>query len=140
MTFALTTHDIDEVIFHVASVLQIPVLILALLALALVIFELGSYLVEVTGRRKRRFQTLSDGADRARSALLEGDRTRGRARGQRDPAQCRDGGHAGLHHRPRPHRRRAIISSTRRWPISTSTPSGGSAGRACSSGPARRSA
>jgi biopolymer transport protein ExbB/TolQ len=75
VTFALTTHDIDDVIFHVASVLQIPVLILALLALALVIFELGSYLVEVAGRRKRQFQTLSDGADRARSALLEGDRS-----------------------------------------------------------------
>ena len=74
MIFALTTHDIDEVIFHVASVLQIPVLILALLALASVIFELGSYLVEVTGRRKRRFETLSEGADRARSALLSGDR------------------------------------------------------------------
>jgi len=72
--FALTTHDIDEVIFHVASVLQIPVLILALLALALVIFELGSYVVEVAGRRKRRFQTLSAGADSARSALLEGNR------------------------------------------------------------------
>ena len=74
MIFALTTHDIDEVIFHVASVLQIPVLILALLALASVIFELGSYLVEVTGRRKRRFETLSEGADRARSALVAGDR------------------------------------------------------------------
>ena len=74
MIFALTTHDIDEVIFHVASVLQIPVLILALLALASVIFELGSYIVEVTGRRKRRFDTLSEGADRARSALLSGDR------------------------------------------------------------------
>ena len=74
MIFALTTHDINEVIFHVASVLQIPVLILALLALASVIFELGSYLVEVTGRRKRRFETLSEGADRARSALVAGDR------------------------------------------------------------------
>ena len=74
MIFALTTHDINEVIFHVASVLQIPVLILALLALASVIFELGSYVVEVTGRRKRRFETLSEGADRARSALLAGDR------------------------------------------------------------------
>ncbi len=75
MIFALTTHDINDVIFHVASVLQIPVLILALLALASVIFELGSYLVEVTGRRKRRFETLSEGADRARSALVAGDRT-----------------------------------------------------------------
>ena len=81
MTFALTTHDIDEVIFHVASVLQIPVLILALLALALVIFELGSYVVEVTGRRRRRFQTLSDGR---RAALARpcwtGDRGAAEAR------------------------------------------------------------
>ena len=75
--FALTSHDINEVIFHVASVLQIPVLILALLALALVIFELGSYLVELLGRRKRRQlrDPVSAAADRARSALLEGDRT-----------------------------------------------------------------
>jgi biopolymer transport protein ExbB/TolQ len=72
--FALTTHDIDEVIFHVASVLQVPVLILALLALALVIFELGSYVVEVVGRRPRRFHGLLEGADRARTALLAGDR------------------------------------------------------------------
>jgi biopolymer transport protein ExbB/TolQ len=72
--FALTTHDIDEVIFHVASALEIPVLILALLALALVIFELGSYVVEVAGRRKRRFQSILVGADDARKALLDGDR------------------------------------------------------------------
>ncbi len=72
--FALTTHDIDEVIFHVASVLEVPVLILALLALALVIFELGSFAIELRGRRRRRFETLSLGADRARSALLENDR------------------------------------------------------------------
>ncbi len=72
--FALTTHDIDEVIFHVASVLEVPVLILALLALALVIFELGSYIVEVIGRRKRRFRGLLEGADHARAALLTGDR------------------------------------------------------------------
>lgn len=74
MILALTTHDIDEVIFHVASVLEIPVLILALLALALVIFELGSYVVEIVGRRKRRFATLSADAERARQALLVGDR------------------------------------------------------------------
>jgi biopolymer transport protein ExbB/TolQ len=72
--FALTTHDIDEVIFRVASALQIPVLILALLALALVIFELGSYIVEVAGRRKRRFGILLEGAEHARNALLLGDR------------------------------------------------------------------
>jgi biopolymer transport protein ExbB/TolQ len=72
--FALTTHDIDEAIFHVASVLQVPVLILALLALADVIFELGSYAVELRGRRRRRFSELSGGAENARKALLAGDR------------------------------------------------------------------
>jgi biopolymer transport protein ExbB/TolQ len=72
--FALTTHDIDEAIFHVASALQVPVLILALVALALVIFELGSYGVELYGRRRRRFTVLSQGAENARRALLNGDR------------------------------------------------------------------
>jgi biopolymer transport protein ExbB/TolQ len=72
--FALTTHDIDEAIFHVASVLQVPVLILALLALAVVIFELGSYAVELLGRRRRRFTALSAGAANARRALMDGDR------------------------------------------------------------------
>ncbi len=74
MIFALSTHDIDEVIFHVASVLEVPVLILALLSLALVIFELGSYVVEVVARRQRRFTMLSANAERARQALLLGDR------------------------------------------------------------------
>jgi biopolymer transport protein ExbB/TolQ len=74
MIFALTSHDIDEVIFHVASVLQVPVLILALLALALVIFELGSYAVELRGRSRRRFAALSEGAEKARQALINGDR------------------------------------------------------------------
>jgi biopolymer transport protein ExbB/TolQ len=72
--FALSTHDIDEVIFHVSSVLQVPVLILALVALALVIYELGSFAIELRGRRRRRFATLSLGAEQARSALLENDR------------------------------------------------------------------
>jgi biopolymer transport protein ExbB/TolQ len=74
--FALSTHGIDQAIFHVANVLQVPVLILALLALAVVIYELGSYAVELRGRRKRRFTTLSDGAQAARSALLAGDRSK----------------------------------------------------------------
>jgi biopolymer transport protein ExbB/TolQ len=74
MIFALTSHSIDEVIFHVASVLQVPVLILALLALAVVIFELGSYMVELRGRSRRQFATLSEGAEKARQALVGGDR------------------------------------------------------------------
>ena len=46
--FALSTNGIDQAIFHVANALEVPVLILALVALALVIFELGSYLVELS--------------------------------------------------------------------------------------------
>ena len=65
----------DEVIFHVASTLQVPVLIAALLALALVLLELGAFAVELHGRRRRRFSELSLAAQRARAALLAGDRT-----------------------------------------------------------------
>ena len=72
---AFTSHSIDQAIFHVASALQVPVLILALLALALVIYELGSYAVELRGRRGRRFTALLDGAERARDAILAGNRT-----------------------------------------------------------------
>jgi biopolymer transport protein ExbB/TolQ len=72
--FALSSHGIDEVIFHVSSALEIPVLILALLALAVVIYELGSFAVELLGRRRRRFDVLSAGAERARAALLTGQR------------------------------------------------------------------
>ena len=75
MIFALSTHDIDVVIFRVASVLQVPVLVLALLALALVIFELGSYLVELRGRSRRQFPALLQGAQRARAALIGGNRS-----------------------------------------------------------------
>jgi biopolymer transport protein ExbB/TolQ len=70
----LTTHDIDEAIFHVASALQVPVLILALLALALVIVEIGAFSVEVWTRRRPRFATLAGSAERARLALLDDDR------------------------------------------------------------------
>ncbi len=72
--FALSTNGIDQAIFHVASALEVPVLILALLALALVIYEFGSYLIELRSRRRRRFSTLQTGAEEARKALLEGDR------------------------------------------------------------------
>jgi biopolymer transport protein ExbB/TolQ len=70
----VSTHDIDNAIFHVSSALQVPVLILALLALALVIFELGSYGIELWHRKRRRFATLSERTELARQALLAGDR------------------------------------------------------------------
>ena len=71
---AFTTHSIDDAIFHVASALQVPVLVLALLALAAVLVELGSYAVELRGRRRRRFATLLTSVESARSALSGGDR------------------------------------------------------------------
>jgi biopolymer transport protein ExbB/TolQ len=72
--YALSSHSVDEAIFHVSSVLQVPVLILALLALALVIFELGSFAIEVRGRRGRRFEALTEGAEEARAKLVADDR------------------------------------------------------------------
>lgn len=72
--YALSTNSIDQAIFHVANALEVPVLVLALLALAVVVYELGSYLVELRGRSRRRFETLRTGAERARKALLENDR------------------------------------------------------------------
>jgi biopolymer transport protein ExbB/TolQ len=72
--YALSSHSVDEAIFHVSSVLQVPVLILALLALALVIFELGGFAIEVRGRRRRRFEALTESAEQARSKLVADDR------------------------------------------------------------------
>jgi biopolymer transport protein ExbB/TolQ len=79
LVFALTTHDINEAIFRVANALKVPVLLLALVALAIIIFELGSFVVEVLGRHRRRFEVLSRDAERARAALLTGDRPRAEA-------------------------------------------------------------
>jgi biopolymer transport protein ExbB/TolQ len=67
------THDIDQAIFHVASALEVPVLILALLALAAVIVELGAFLVEFRSRRRRHFPLLSASAHLARRALDDDD-------------------------------------------------------------------
>ena len=73
--YAFTTHDIDQAIYHVANALQIPVLILALLALAAVIYEFGAYLIELRGRRRRVFARISASAEQARRALFANDRS-----------------------------------------------------------------
>jgi biopolymer transport protein ExbB/TolQ len=72
LAFALSTHGIDNVIFRVADALEVPVLVLALLALAVVIFELGTFIVEVRSRRGRGVD-LEGAASGARKALLAGD-------------------------------------------------------------------
>jgi biopolymer transport protein ExbB/TolQ len=64
-----------QAIFHVAAVLELPVVIVALLALATVIVELGAFLVEVRRRRRRRFSALSTAGESARRLLDEGDRS-----------------------------------------------------------------
>jgi biopolymer transport protein ExbB/TolQ len=79
LLIGLTTHDIDQAIFRVANALKVPVLLLALLALAVIIYELGSFVVEARGRQRRRFDVLSTGADRARAAVEAGDRPRAEA-------------------------------------------------------------
>lgn len=65
------TSSVDDAIFRVASALEVPVLVLALVALALVVYELGAFLVELHERRGRRFTGLLRDADRAREALNE---------------------------------------------------------------------
>src|ERR1700730_4138310 len=72
LVLALTSRDIDNAIFKVASVLQVPVLVLALVALAAIIFELGTFGVEIRSRRARRVDIASATAS-ARRALLAND-------------------------------------------------------------------
>ncbi len=68
------THGIEQAIFDVARSLEVPVLILALLALAAVIVEIGAFAVELRTRQRRRFSMLSTAAADARKAIAAGDR------------------------------------------------------------------
>ena len=70
--YAISTHGVDNAIFSVADVLEVPVLLLALLALALVIFELGTFAVEVRARWGRKVD-LETAAAGTRKALLADD-------------------------------------------------------------------
>jgi biopolymer transport protein ExbB/TolQ len=68
------THAIDQAIFDVAKVLEVPVLILALLALAAVVIECGAFGVELRIRRRRHFSTLAASAEAAREQIDRGNR------------------------------------------------------------------
>jgi biopolymer transport protein ExbB/TolQ len=61
----------SDVIFEVAESLRVPVLVLTLLALAAVLVELGSFIVELLRRRRRDFIRLRSVTDEARAALIE---------------------------------------------------------------------
>jgi biopolymer transport protein ExbB/TolQ len=73
---ALSTHGIDEAIFHVANAFEVPVLILALISLAVVVFELGAFAVELRARRGRTANTLDEAVEATHRALLADDRPR----------------------------------------------------------------
>jgi biopolymer transport protein ExbB/TolQ len=61
--------DIEDVIFHVAEALRVPVLVAALLCLAIVLVEFGRFLVELSRRRGRSYTGLQAATDRALAAL-----------------------------------------------------------------------
>jgi len=67
--------NIDEAIFRVSEALRVPVLVLALICLALVVVELGAFAVETWKRRRRRSDRLVESAERAREALADEDRS-----------------------------------------------------------------
>ena len=67
---------IEELIFQIADVLRVPVLIGALAALAITLFDLGAFLVELGRRNRRDAPTLLKQASAdARQALGGGDTT-----------------------------------------------------------------
>jgi biopolymer transport protein ExbB/TolQ len=67
--------SVEDVIFHVANALRIPVLVAALVALALVLVEAGALGVEVYQRRRRRRdpEKITNAGAHAREALAAGD-------------------------------------------------------------------
>ena len=67
------TASIEDVVFHVANVLRVPVLVAALIALALVLAEAGALAVELTRRRRRNADQVATAGLRAREALAAGD-------------------------------------------------------------------
>jgi biopolymer transport protein ExbB/TolQ len=62
----------SEVIFEVAEALRVPVLILTVLALCVVVVELGSFAVELTRRRRRDLGRLRSVTERTRKVLVDG--------------------------------------------------------------------
>jgi biopolymer transport protein ExbB/TolQ len=73
------TQDLYHAIFHIASALEVPVILLALAALVIIVVDFGAFLVELNARRNRRsghlgVDALTDAATSARLALNSGAR------------------------------------------------------------------
>ena len=75
----MTGDGLERFIFHVAEALRVPVLILAVVALGLVLMELGGFVVELLRRRRRDFSRLERAIDTAEDALRQGDTDGARA-------------------------------------------------------------
>jgi biopolymer transport protein ExbB/TolQ len=60
--------SVEDVVYDVSNVLRVPVLVIALIALALVVVELGSLCVELVRRRSRDTDRLEHAAVAARTA------------------------------------------------------------------------
>jgi biopolymer transport protein ExbB/TolQ len=65
--FALA--DIEDVLFHIAEALRVPVLVAALLCLAVVLVEFGRFVVELARRRGRSYTGLQAATEEALAAL-----------------------------------------------------------------------
>ena len=70
----MSSHSVEQLIFDVASALLVPVLILALAALAVTLFETGAVISEMVRRRGRNLSSLEQAADGAESAIAADDR------------------------------------------------------------------
>jgi biopolymer transport protein ExbB/TolQ len=66
--------SIEDVVFHIANVMRIPVLVAALLALAMVLVEFGALAVELKRRGRRDRTAVRRAAKQARAAIAAGDR------------------------------------------------------------------
>lgn len=66
--------SIEDIVFHVANVLRVPVIVAALLALAAVLAEGGALAVELRRRHRRSPQAIEAAARASRQAVVAGDR------------------------------------------------------------------
>lgn len=81
--------DIEHLLSHISTALRIPVLVLAVVALGVVVAEVGALAVELIRRRRRSLQRLEASVADAREALKAGDVT-GAQRAIRSVAVTRD--------------------------------------------------
>jgi biopolymer transport protein ExbB/TolQ len=61
--------DIEDVLFHIAEALRVPVLVAALLCLAVVLVEFGRFAIELVRRRSRSYTGLQLATEEALAAL-----------------------------------------------------------------------